>query len=234
MNLAGKVAIVTGASDGLGEEIALALARAKVNLALVSRNEVKLGGVVRQTEAMGVKAKGYVCDVQKNEQVEETVQKIGVDFGEINILVNNAGIWQNLNDLDKIPPEEVESVIQTNLVGVIQMTRAVLPRLREAKEAAIVNVVSRSGVTAQPGQTIYSASKWGVRGFTEVLKVDLKESGIRVAGIYPAGINTNLLEKAGDKVVRDQYSDPKDVAEMVVFMLSRPKSLWLHEVRVEY
>ncbi len=85
-----------------------------------------------------------------------------------------------------------------------------------------------------PGQTIYCASKWGVRGFTEVLKEDLKDSTVRVAGVYPAGIKTRILEKAGDHISSHEFPDPKDIAEVISFMLSRPPKIWLHEVRITY
>ena len=100
--------------------------------------------------------------------------------------------------------------------------------------AAIINFASRSGFSAQPGQTIYCASKWGVRGFTEVLKEDLKDTKVRVAALYPAGIKTKILEKAGDKISTDEYSDPADIANVIAFMLSQPDNLWLHEVRITY
>jgi NADP-dependent 3-hydroxy acid dehydrogenase YdfG len=234
MELKGQTAIVTGASDGMGKEIALALAGRGVNVAPVARNEAKLEEVARQIGKLGVKTGHYVCDIGDNEQVEKCGQQIFSDFGGVNILINNAGVWQKLNYLEDIPVEEIERVMRINLIGLIQMTRVVLPKLKEADEAAIINISSRSGVTAQPGQTIYCASKWGVRGLTEVLKVDLEKTNVRVAGVYPAGIATKILEKAGDKISTEEFSDPKDVAEIIVFMLSRPKNLWLHEVRIEY
>lgn len=234
MQLKDKVTVITGASDGIGREIALRLAKAEVQTVLVSKNESKLQGVVEEIVGQGGKARYYVCDIRDNGQIKEVVQKIVSDFGRVEILINNAGIWQKLNYLEDIDEEEIEGVIRTNLVGMIQMTRVVLPHLKEAEEAAIINVSSRSGVTAQPGQAIYCASKWGVRGFTEVLKVDLKDTKIRVAGIYQGGVATKLLEKAGDKITTEKYTDPKDIADLVSYMLSRPEKMWLHEVRVEY
>lgn len=98
----------------------------------------------------------------------------------------------------------------------------------------IVNISSRSGVKAQEGQVIYSASKWGVAGFTEVLKEDLKETKVRIAGVYQGGVNTGMFRKTGDIFGQSRFMKPADLADIVVFILSQPKQIWLHDVRVEY
>jgi NADP-dependent 3-hydroxy acid dehydrogenase YdfG len=235
MELKDKVAVVTGASSGVGREIALRLAKEGVRLALIARDKERLAKVSQEAVSLGSpKVQIYECDLRYNEILKLTVQKIVSDFGRVNILINNAGIWQKLTYLENMTEDLIDDVIATNLTAVIHTTRLVLPSLKEQSEAAIINISSRSGVTAQPGQTIYCASKWGVRGFTEVLKEDLRNTKVRVAGVYPAGIATDLLDKAGDRIQIDNYSDPKDIAETIVFMLSRPEKIWLHEVRIEY
>jgi NADP-dependent 3-hydroxy acid dehydrogenase YdfG len=235
MNLKGKVAIVTGASDGLGKQVTFKLAKNGVLLALVSKSEDKLKEVVKEAEKLGSpKVISYPCDLHDKEQIKKTVQKIEVDFNNIDILLNIAGIWQKLNLLENIPEGEVESVIQTDLTALIQMTRLVLPILKQQEEAIIINDSSKSGVTAQPGQSVYSAAKWGVRGFTEVLKEDLKGTNVRVAGIYQSGTNTGMFDKAGEHLKQEKFIKPEDLAEVILFMLSRPPQIWLHDVRVEY
>ena len=111
-----------------------------------------------------------------------------------------------------------------------------MPNLKRQEEAIIINDSSRSGYLAQAGQTIYAASKFGVTGFTEVLKVDLKGSNIRVAGIYQGGTNTDLFTKGGEAVdeIRKTYTDPNDLADTIVFMLTRPPKLWIHDIRITY
>ena len=113
------------------------------------------------------------------------------------------------------------------------MTRAFLPGLRDRPEAAILNVVSKSGVLAQAGQSVYTATKYGMRGFTDVLKEDEMQSGVRVAGLYQSGTNTGMFAKAGEDVPNHIFTEPDDLADVVVFMLSRPAKLWMHDVRVE-
>lgn len=104
----------------------------------------------------------------------------------------------------------------------------------EDKDAIILNVSSRSGITAQEGQTIYSASKWGVTGFTEVLKTECKDTKVRVATVHQGGTNTELFNKTNEHFDQNKFIKPEDLADVIVYMLSRPAQIWLHDVRVEY
>jgi NADP-dependent 3-hydroxy acid dehydrogenase YdfG len=235
MNLKDKVAIVTGASDGLGKQVALKLAKEGVSLALVARNEERLGEIKSETERLGSpKVNTYSCDISDSKQVEDVVRQIEVDFNEVQILLNIAGIWQKLNLLEDISIEEIDGVIDTDLKGMIYMSHFVLSILKRQKEAIIINDSSKSGVTAQPGQSVYTAAKWGVRGFTDVLKEDLKETSVRVAALYQGGTNTGLFNKSGEHFDQNKFIDPESLADVVIFMLSRPSRIWLHDVRVEY
>lgn len=235
MNLKDKIAIVAGASDGLGRQVSFKLAKEGVSLALIARSEEKLNEVKREAEKLGSpKVVCYHCDIQVKEQIKKTVQQIEVDFNEVQILLNIAGIWQKLNLLENISEEEVDSVIGIDLTGMIHMTRLVLPILKRQKEAIVLNDSSRSGVTAQPGQSVYTAAKWGVRGFTEVLKEDLKETNVKVAAIYQGGTNTEMFNKTGEHFNQEKFIKPEDLADVIIFMLSRPSGVWLHDVRIEH
>jgi NADP-dependent 3-hydroxy acid dehydrogenase YdfG len=235
MRLKNKVAIITGASDGIGKQISLRLAKEGAKMALVARNKKNLQKVKQISLKLGAeKVEIYTCDITITKALEKTVKKIVSDFGEVNILINNAGIWQKLSPIEKIDERVVDSVIRVNLTALIHCTRLVLPYLKRQKEAAIINISSKSGVTGQEEQSVYAASKWGVRGFTEVLKTDLSGSSVRVAGVYQSGINTQMFKKAGENFNTKKFTNPADLADAVVYMLSRPKKIWLHEVRVEY
>jgi len=235
MRLKNKVAIITGASDGIGKQISLRLAKEGAKMALVARNNKNLQKVKQISLKLGAeKVEIYPCDITITKALEKTVKKIVSDFGEVNILINNAGIWQKLSPIEKIDERVVDSVIRVNLTALIHCTRLVLPYLKRQKEAAIINISSKSGVTGQEEQSVYAASKWGVRGFTEVLKTDLSGSSVRVAGVYQSGINTQMFKKAGENFNTKKFTNPADLADAVVYMLSRPKKIWLHEVRVEY
>jgi len=235
MKLKDKVIVITGASDGIGKQVALKLADQGVNLALISRNKTGLKETQKETQKKGAKkTKIYPCDLRHTAELKSTVKKIIADFGKVNILLNIAGIWQKMMPAEEIQESVVDDVIQTNLTGLIHCARLLLPYLKKQKEAAIINVVSKSGVVAQAGQSVYTASKYGAKGFTDVLKVDLKGSTVRVAGVYQSGTNTKMFSKVGDSPPVEKFTNPKDLADVIVFMLSRPAKIWLREVHVEY
>ncbi|MBI5151449.1 MAG: SDR family oxidoreductase [Candidatus Pacebacteria bacterium] len=234
MNLQGKVVLITGASDGIGKQIALRLAVRRVKLALLARRADALQKVADEAKKLGAaEARIYPCDVVDTKKLSRAISSIIHDFGVLDILINNAGIWQKKGRLDTISQEVVDQVIGIDLTAVIHCTRLTLPHLLKQPEAAIINISSRSGTTAQMGQSIYSAAKWGVHGFTEVLKEDLKGTSVRVAGVYQGGINTTMFQKAGEEFSTVEFTEPYDLAEVVVFMLSQPQKIWLHDVRVE-
>ncbi|NCO12115.1 MAG: NAD(P)-dependent oxidoreductase [Candidatus Pacebacteria bacterium CG_4_10_14_3_um_filter_34_15] len=236
MNLKNKTIIVTGASDGIGREIALRLAKDGVNVLLLSRDEKNLKLVQSEIEKIGSKSSYYVCDLKSLEDIKKTVEKISEKYKKIEGLINNAGIWQKKDNLENISDEEIINVLQTNLTGLVLLTKHVMPLLLLADEAILINISSRSGYFADNGQSVYAASKFGVRGFTEVLQKDLKETNIRVGGVYQGGTNTKLFEKAGEDWTKEKYNGfipTHELAEVVVFMASRPKNVWLSEVRVE-
>lgn len=235
MNLQGKTAVVTGASDGIGKQVALKLAEKRVRLALIARNQKGLEETRKEAEKLGSpKTIIYPCDIRNTKKLKETIKKIITDFKDVDILLNIAGVWQKVGQIDEIKENNISDVLETNLKSLIYCTKFLFPYLKKQKEAAIINISSVSGVTPKEGQSVYAASKYGVRGFTDVLKVDLKGSNIRVAGIYQAGIHTQMFNKAGDNFPIEKFSNPADLAEVIVFMLSLPPKIWLHEVRVEY
>ncbi len=235
MNLKDKVVIVTGASEGIWEQIALRLAKEWVKLALIARNEEKLENVAgKARELWAVEVKVYPQDLSKTEELSDLIEQIAGDFGAIDVLINNAGIWQKMMQLDEVTADKIDPIIATNLSSVVHLTHSALPILRKQPEAAILNIVSQSGVLAQAGQSIYTATKYGVRGFTDVLKWDLKESSVRVAGVYQAGTRTKMFETQGETMPVEKFADPADLADIICYMLSQPPKIWMHEVRVTY
>ncbi|MEM6384834.1 MAG: SDR family oxidoreductase [Pseudomonadota bacterium] len=234
MQLDGKTVIVTGGSDGIGKHICLKLAAEGCNLAILGRDTGRLDAVRSACVAEGSPvAESYVCDLQDTAAVADTAARIIHDFGAIDILVNNAGIWHKSGSLDSISEDMLVATVQTNLTALMQLTRHLISVLRERDEAIILNVASKSGIVAQAGQSVYSATKYGVRGFTDVLKEDEAETNIRVAGLYQSGTNTDMFAKANEDVPSHIFTEPEDLADVVVFMLSRPPKIWLHDVRVE-
>ncbi len=233
MKLNNKTVIITGASSGIGKQIALRLAKEKCQLALIARNEKKLLEVVKLAMELGaINTRYYICDMRFPKDLERSLQSIISDFGAVDILINNAGVWQKLMPVDEIDIETIDDIIQTNLLSVIHTTHFILPFLRKREEARIINIVSKSGVVAQKGQSVYTASKYGVRGFTEVLKEDLKDTNIKIAGVYQSGTNTEMFAKSGDNFDTQNFTRPEDLADVIAYMLSQPDKIWLHDVLV--
>ncbi|NUH66445.1 SDR family oxidoreductase [Sulfitobacter sp. S0837] len=234
MELRDKRILVTGGSDGIGKHICLKLAATGARLAILGRNAERLEAVAEACKEAGApEALPLTCDLQDPAAIAEVASQVLESFGGLDILINNAGIWHKAGPLDTIAPEMLQATVQTNLTGLMQMTQAVLPALRENDEAIVLNVVSKSGVVAQAGQSVYTATKYGVRGFTEVLKADEAETGVRVGGLYQSGTNTEMFAKAGEDVPNHIFTEPDDLADVVVFVLSRPPKLWIHDIRIE-
>jgi len=235
MNLKNKTVVLTGASEGIWEQIALRLAEEWVNLALVARSQNRLAEVAAAAKAAWAwEVKIYPTDLSQTWDISQKVSQIESDFWAIDILINNAGIWQKMMQLDDIPADKIDPIIATNLSAVVHLTHSVLPILRKQEEGIILNVVSQSWVVAQGGQSIYTATKYGVRGFTDVLKGDLKESNVRVAGVYQAGTRTKMFENTWETMPIEKFTDPADLADIISYMLSRPPKIWMHDVRVTY
>lgn len=226
MKLANKVVLVTGASEGIGKAIAKNFAVEGAKVIAISR------GIESVNLPKGLVVKK--CDVSDPDDVRQLVEYIETEFGQLDIVVNNAGIWQKMSSLESIKDETIESVIDINLKGVIYTTKYCLPLLSKSPEAALVNVVSKSGVVAQEGQSVYTASKYGVRGFTDVLREDLRESNIRILAVYQAGTNTEMFAKAGENFPTDKFTQPEDLAATIVGAVGAPEKFWVNELHINY
>lgn len=235
MELKGKRVVITGASNGIWREIALRLAQDKTHLILIARNSKKLQEVSQLAiESWALSVQIYSCDLTDRSMLKGTVANILSDNDHIDILINNAGIWQKLMPVDEIDEQRVDDVIETNLTTLIHITRLFLPSLRDRNKAAIINVSSKSGVVWQEWQSVYTASKFWVRWFTEVLKVDLKDTNIRVGWVYQSGTNTGMFASADQDFPIEKFTDPADLADVIAYMLGLPPKIWLHDIRVQY
>lgn len=234
MDIAHKIIVITGASDGIGKETALRLAEEDTKLAIIGRDSTRLEQVKRACEKAGAsEVQSYPCDVRVLKDIQLTTDQIIKDFGQVHALINNAGIWHKMDDLQNIDEQVIDDVITTNLSGTIHFTKQLLPHLLAQKEAVVLNIVSKSGIVAQKGQSVYTASKFGVKGFTDVLKADLKGTPVKVAGVYQSGTNTQMFKKAGDNFSTDDFTEASDLADAICYMLTRPEKIWMHEVHVD-
>lgn len=239
MDLKNQVVVITGGSDGLGKGLAHRLIQEGCRLALVGRNEEKLKAVVAElssvsSAAVGVEAKYFVADMTKVEQIQKAVADIKLTFGSVDILVNNAGIW-NPGDLASHTIEKIREIFETNTLGLISMTKEVLAILKEKKQGQILNVISIAGVETVPAYgLIYTASKHAVKGFTDTLKLEAQEYGVKVMGFYPGGMATHIMAAAGINAPADDSQAMKvsDVAEVLTFVLKQPQDVWFDHLEL--
>ncbi|KIP98618.1 MULTISPECIES: SDR family oxidoreductase [Pseudomonas] len=234
MQLEDKVIIITGGGQGLGRAMAEYLAEKRVRLALVDLNQEKLDDTAAACRALGVQARTYLCNVASEEQVTQTIAQIAEDFGSINGLVNNAGILRDGltikvkdGEMSKMSLAQWQSVIDVNLTGVFLCTREVAAKMIELQnEGAIINIssVSRAG---NVGQANYSAAKAGVAADTVVWARELARYGIRVAGVAPGFIETDMvasmkpevLERMTAVIPLKRLGKPREIAHSVAYLL---------------
>ncbi|MEK3979099.1 3-ketoacyl-ACP reductase [Psychrobacillus sp. FSL K6-2836] len=219
-SLKGKVAFVTGAGRGIGEAIAIALAKEGVNVGLLARTEEALKDVTKEIDGLGVKVAYAPADVSSIEEVEQAIEKLTNELGTADILINNAGIggFVKLVDAD---PLEWKKIIDVNLMGTYYVTRTVLPQLIEKNGGDIINISSTNGLNGAPGSSAYSASKFGVIGLTESLAQEVRRNNIRVTALTPSTVVTELATNSSlvDKDKVEQYMQPEDIAEFIVSQL---------------
>lgn len=226
MELKGKTALVTGSSDGLGKQIVLELAKQKVNVIVTGRNEEKLEQVVKLLiqEFPEGKHSRIVCDLNKPDSVAETFSKID----NLDILINNAGVWTEGATID-VNPEKIIELVNVNLASYLLISRALLPTLLQSQFGQLLNVVSVAGYELPAGyfHTIYTATKYGLQGFSEGLTKEFENKNLRVMGFYPGGMETNIFKKAGNdyKDHEPWMFEPKESVEAIMFMLTRNKKV---------
>ncbi|MGE6613079.1 3-ketoacyl-ACP reductase [Peribacillus sp. NPDC076916] len=216
ISLKGKTALITGAGRGIGRATAIALAKEGVHLGLIGLTMSNLEKVTAELEQYDVNVSVATADVADLEAVHHAVEHIKSDLGSIDILINNAGIAKFGGFLD-LTPEEWEKIIRVNLMGVYNVTRAVLPDMIERKSGDIVNISSTAGQKGAPVTSAYSASKFAVLGLTESLMLEVRKHNIRVTALTPStvatdlAIETNLISGNPENVMQSE-----DLAELLV------------------
>ncbi len=228
VDLTGQVALVTGASRGIGRAIAEALGRCGARVACAARNVEKLQETVLNITGAGGAAEAFPCDVTKGEDVQKLVDSLAENLGRLDILVNNAGITQDTL-LARMSDEQWDQVIDTNLTGTFLFTRAATRPMMQARYGRIINISSVSGIRGNPGQANYSASKAAVIGFSQTVARELGSRNVTVNVIAPGFVATDmtavmppaLLEEAIKKMVPlKRIGQPEEVADAVLFFAS--------------
>ncbi|MBW4474255.1 MAG: 3-oxoacyl-[acyl-carrier-protein] reductase [Stenomitos rutilans HA7619-LM2] len=230
--LHGKVAIVTGASRGIGRATALALAAegASVVVNYASSRE-SADQVVAEIEAMGSQAIALPADVSKAEQVDGLINAVMEKWGQVDILVNNAGITRDTLLL-RMKPEDWQAVIDLNLTGVFLCTRAVSKIMLKQRSGRIINITSVAGQMGNPGQANYSAAKAGVIGFTKTVAKELATRSITVNAVAPGFIETDMtVDLKAEGILQfiplGRYGKPEEVAGLIRFLAADPAAAYI-------
>jgi NADP-dependent 3-hydroxy acid dehydrogenase YdfG len=221
-NLNDKVAFITGASRGIGAEVARLLSREGMALGLASRSGDDLGLE---------RALGIPCDVRSLQEVEGAVAATVERFGRLDICVANAGVG-SYHPFEETPIEHVEEMIDVNLKGTIYAIRAALPHLLASGEGDVITLASEAGRRGFPGEAVYCASKFGQVGLTRALDNELRERGVRCTNVCPGGVATDFALAEGygrPESVLAGMMTAKDVAEVVLFVLTRPRRMRILE-----
>lgn len=229
VDLSGKVAIVTGASRGIGRAIALALARDGADILVNARSNIgEARKVAGKIESMGRRVLVILADVSNKEDVDNMVKKTIEVFGKIDILVNNAGVVGSTVPIQELKEEDWDRIISVDLKGTFLCCKAVVPHMINRRSGKIVNISSIAGKEGNANMTAYSAAKAGIIGFTKALSEEVARYGIRVNCVCPALIETELAERMDkqqaeylkSKIPLSRLGKPEEVAELVKFLVS--------------
>jgi NADP-dependent 3-hydroxy acid dehydrogenase YdfG len=236
--LAGRVALVTGASSGIGVATARALAAAGAHVSIAARRQDRLDALARDLEKSGVKALVLAADLLREEENRRIVAATEAHFGRLDILVNNAGVML-LSPVDGANSDDWRRMLELNVLAPMVSSQAALPGMRARGDGHIVNISSTAGRIANPNVSGYSASKFGIVAFSESLRREVYKDKIRVTVIEPGIVETELREHiphAGTKQAIDAFAasvrqlQPEDVANAVLYCVSQPPHVNINEI----
>jgi 3-oxoacyl-[acyl-carrier protein] reductase len=227
--LAGKVALVTGASRGIGFAIARRLGQMSARVAICARDQAKLDQAASILREEKIEALGVRTDVARDDEISALVQKTREEFGPIDILVNNAGIGL-FGPFHEFGEGDWSRVIDTNLKSVFLASRAVAPEMIRRQTGHIINISSLAGKSAFAGGAIYCASKWGLLGLTGSMAEDLRAYGIRVSAICPGSVATDFAGHGGKDP--SKLLQPDDIAHAVAALVTQGPGSFISEVHI--
>ena len=234
MSAHGKVAVITGASSGIGEATARALVTAGYRVALLARRVDRINELAAE---LGEDAIGIEADVTERDSLIAAAERVRAELGGADILVNNAGLML-LGPFSSDQRDDYRRMVETNLLGAITATEVFLDQLRDGG-GDLINISSVAGRTARPTNGVYAATKWGINGWSESMRQEL-QPGIRVIVIEPGAVATELTShithdrtrEATEAYVKDLAIRPEDIADVIVFAISRPRRMTLNEILV--
>jgi len=240
-DLTDRVAVVTGASSGIGEATALALADHGAAVVLAARRQDRIDALAQRIEGEGKRALSRPTDVADEDDARGLIADARERFGRIDILVNNAGVML-LGPVMGADTGEWRTMIHVNLLGLLYCTHAALPVMAEQESGHIVNVSSVAGRTANAGSAVYNMTKWGVGAFSEALRQEALHVGVKVTVVEPGFVDTELQSHNQNPVVleamknmREQMGEilqAQDIADAILFALTRPQRMGVNEILV--
>jgi 3-hydroxy acid dehydrogenase / malonic semialdehyde reductase len=234
--LAGQVAIITGASQGIGQAIAHQFARLGIHLVLCARNTHKMTKLAEQLqhEAPDIKIVILPCDVQDAQQVKNVIDTTLSTFERIDILINNAGVAAKVGLLQEMTLEDINRTIDTNLKGAIYFMRSVIPVMVQQQSGTILNINSIAGKTAYPYWALYDASKFGLHAITEAVAEEQRSNNIKVIGIYPGAVDTAIWQglHLEQEPKKEGMLNAEHIAESVAFILTQPSKVFIKELHI--
>lgn len=227
-DLRDKVVVITGASSGIGRAAAHAFARAGCRLVLAARNQSALAEAARECRDLGAECEAVPCDVTKEREVGRLAETALTRFGGLDIWLNDAAVTL-FGRLERVPMEEFEKVIRTNVIGTAHGCRAAIPVFRKQGAGVLINVSSVAGTVGQPETSAYVASKWAIRGLSEALRMELMDQpGIAVCTVLPPSIDTPLFQHGANYSGRQirpmpPVHAPEQVARLIVDLARNPR-----------
>lgn len=229
--LAGKVAIVTGASRGIGRAISVALAQEASTIVLAARSIQQLQITAEQVTKAGGEARIVRVELTEEQSIRNLIQVTGEKLGRLDILVNNAGVTHSA-PLEQTSTEDWQRCISINARAPFILCREALPLLKKSQAAHIINIASVVGVKGYPLQSAYTASKHALRGMTISLAEELRGSNIRVHVLCPGGVDTDMVDSVRPDIARDELIKPEEIAELVLYLVTHKGNAVVDELRI--
>ena len=229
MKLENKIAVVTGATKGIGRAIAESLLKAGANVFICARDKSDLKHTLEQLSALG-RVEGEICDVRSESQVKMLFDECVRLFGGVDILVNNAGVGV-FKTVEETTSDDFEWILQTNLFGVFYSCHHAIPLMKKREGGHIINISSLAGQNAHPKMAAYNASKFAVNGFTEAMMQEVRQDNIKVSLICPGSVNTEFA--GGEASDENAWQiQPADIAQVVLDLLNQKSNTLTSKVEI--
>jgi len=226
-----KVALVTGASRGIGRSVAISLAKEGATIVAAARDVKMLNETCRVIEEAGGQALVCTVELSNENSIRKLMQTVTEKFGRLDVLINNAGITLS-NSLEETTTDDWDRLMAVNVRGAFILCREAVGLLRQAQPGVIVNISSVVGVKGYAKQIAYTASKHAMRGMSIAMAEELKESNVRVHVICPGGVDTEMVSRVRPDINKDELIQPEEIAELVLYLVSHTGNAIVDEIRI--